>query len=234
MAHKHEVKRLEADLQLDESLKTEAGRLLRWQELGSEAATDSLIELFIRTFGLQGDVIECGVYRGASLFKLLWAVKQHGIRRTVWACDSFEGFPSDGIKSVDSTLFRPVSKLQQKFKLAQDVPARIERFAPMYDTPVQVAKGYFSDTLPTLPLTPLAFIHLDADIYESPTKSACSGFTPCLCPVASWCLATTARPSGRVPRGLSMNSLKARGKRWSWPPREKIKRGSCSDADKTS
>jgi hypothetical protein len=167
MAHKHEVKRLEADLQLDESLKTDAGRSRRWEELGQEAAKDSLIELFERTFQLKGDVIECGVYRGASLFKLLWAMKQHGVQRTVWACDSFEGFPSDGIKSVDSTLFRPVSKLQQKFKLAQDVPARIERFAQIYETPVQVAKGYFSDTLPTLPLTPLAFIHLDVDIYES-------------------------------------------------------------------
>jgi O-methyltransferase len=167
MALKHEQERLERDLKLDDMLQSETGRAAFWNELGEQAKKDSLVDLLESTLPLAGDVIECGVYRGSSLFRICRALKAAGADKKVYACDSFEGFPDERVTTRDTTLFRPLTKLRAKFRLASDVPDRIQRFAGHYGVPVQVVKGYFSDTLPTLALDRLCFIHLDVDIYES-------------------------------------------------------------------
>jgi hypothetical protein len=167
MGQRHELKRLRKDLKLDEMLRSEAGRVQYWQQLAEEATKDTLIDLFNGTLHLDGDVIECGVYRGGSLFKLCRALKEGPTRKKIYACDSFEGFPEDRVGLFDRTFFRPLRKLRAKFLLADDVPDRIVRFAEYYDVPVKVVKGFFSDTLPRVEATSFCFIHLDVDIYES-------------------------------------------------------------------
>lgn len=167
MALRHEQERLEHDLKLDEMLQSEAGRSAFWNQLGEQAKGDPLIDLLESTLSLEGDVIECGVYRGSSLFRICRALKAGGADTVVYACDSFEGFPDDRVTTRDTTLFRPLGKLRAKFRLAGDVPDRIRRFSAHYGVPVQVVKGYFSNTLPSLTLRRLRFIHLDVDIYES-------------------------------------------------------------------
>jgi predicted O-methyltransferase YrrM len=167
VAQKHELKRLESDRKLDEMLRTEAGRSRYWEQLAEQAKQDTLIELFVETLCLDGDVIECGVYRGGSLFRLSRALKDNSAHKTIYACDSFEGFPEDRVGLFDRTLFRPLRKLRAKFRVAHDVPARIDRFAEYYDVPIKIVKGFFAETLPQLDVGKFCFIHLDVDIYES-------------------------------------------------------------------
>src|SRR5438034_3592950 len=45
--------------------------------------------------GIEGDLVECGVYRGGSAAVLGWSMMQlHGPRRKLWLFDSFAGMPT--------------------------------------------------------------------------------------------------------------------------------------------
>ena len=168
MARTHELKRLKSDLKLDEKLRSEAGRARYWEQLAEQAVKDSMIDLFNESLQFDGDVIECGVYRGGSLFKLCRALKESSAqKKIIYACDSFEGFPEGHVSLFDRTLFRSLRLLRAKFRLAEDVPDRINRFAEYYNVPVKVVKGFFSETLPKIDAGGFCFIHLDVDIYES-------------------------------------------------------------------
>lgn len=181
MALKHDLARQQADQQLDERLTSEAFRDEYWAELGVEGEGDSLIGLLDSTLDLEGEVIECGVYRGSSLFRIAQRLKTAGSDKTVFACDSFEGFPAERVGKFDATFLRPISKLRGKFTGAGDVPERIERFCGYFGTPIQIAKGFFSETLPALTDRRYSFIHLDVDLYESYVECL-DLLYPCLTP----------------------------------------------------
>ena len=163
----HEVKRFRNDRKLDERLRSKPGRAEFWDRLSWKAEGDALIDLLNQALCLDGDVIECGVYRGGSLFRLCRALKDSPTRKTIYACDSFEGFPVERVGISDRTFFRPIRMLRTKFRVADDVPDRIQRFAEYYDISIKVVKGFFSETLPLLEANCFCFIHLDVDLYES-------------------------------------------------------------------
>lgn len=167
MAQRHEIERRLADERRDAALRSASGRTAYWSSLEAIAARESRSDLLRESLQLDGDVIECGVYRGQSLFTLCRILKEAGSRKVIYACDSFEGFPPDRVGRFDRSFFRPLSLLRRKFQVADDVPARILRFADYFDVPVQVRKGYFSATLPGLATERFCFVHLDVDLYES-------------------------------------------------------------------
>lgn len=167
MAKKHELKRLKDDQKLDDMLRSEAGRASYWNQLAEQAGRDSLIDLLLGTLQLDGDIIECGVYRGGSLFKISRALRESSSQKMLYACDSFEGFPEEHVGLFDRSLFRPLRKLRAKFRIAQDVPERISRFSGYYGVSIKTVKGFFSETLARFEGHRFCFIHLDVDIYES-------------------------------------------------------------------
>ncbi len=74
-----------------------------------------MIALLERALALDGDVIECGVFRGGSLRTICKTVRDTvGRRKTVFGLDTFAGFPAGSISAVDTSPFRPVSRLQGK------------------------------------------------------------------------------------------------------------------------
>jgi len=110
-------------------LDTEDGRNRYLAELMDECAESSLIWLLEQALEKPGDVVECGVYRGQSLRWICKTVGDIAPERTVLALDSFEGFPPDAITSFDLSRFRGKTRLQGKFQGADDVQARLARFA---------------------------------------------------------------------------------------------------------
>ena len=50
---------------------------------------------------LEGDVLEFGVYKGASLLSLALLAKRLGSKKEFYGFDTFEGFPSDGYSPKD-------------------------------------------------------------------------------------------------------------------------------------
>jgi len=122
--------------------------------------------------GIPGDLIETGVWRGGVTILMkgiveAWAdVDSHSGRRTVWVADSFEGIPApdpDNYPADAGIDWSGVTPL----KVGVDVVKQNFEKYGLLDDRVQFLPGWFSDTLPTAPISELAVLRLDGDLYES-------------------------------------------------------------------
>jgi predicted O-methyltransferase YrrM len=164
---RYEKRRLQADAEVDELLKTDQGRTAYWEQIRVRGQSESMIGLLESTLHLPGDVIECGVYRGKSLQWIARVMADRAPEKTVFACDSYEGFPEEDVGRVDLGPLRFLARVRKKFRLATDTPARLERFFWLFGVRGEIVKGYFSDTLPRFAETRFCFVHLDCDLYSS-------------------------------------------------------------------
>ena len=119
----------------------------------------------IRTENIPGDVMETGVWRGGAVIFMAAYLQAHGMRRSVWAADSFEGLPRPDARY-------PVDAGDTHYQLGvaraslEDVQANFARYSIKTDH-VIFLKGWFEDTMPTAPVTNLALLRLDGDMYSS-------------------------------------------------------------------
>jgi hypothetical protein len=116
--------------------------------------------------GVPGDLVETGVWRGGSCIFMRGILRAMGdSSRTVWVCDSFEGLPlPDPAFPADDGL-----DLQQYGQLAisqEEVEDAFRRFGVLDDR-VRFLKGWFKDTLATAPMSSIAVLRLDGDLYQS-------------------------------------------------------------------
>lgn len=115
-----------------------------------------------------GDMIETGVWRGgATIFMKAILKSFNDTERKVWVADSFEGLPrpneekyaaDKGDKHYTKSNDLAISKEQ--------VEANFAKY-DLLDDNVKFLKGWFKDTLPTMPADKFAVIRLDGDMYES-------------------------------------------------------------------
>lgn len=166
LRNRRKIRRLAKDDELDKLLSSNAGRAEYWRTLTNECLESSLIALLEDALGLSGDVVECGVYRGASLRQIARTVREIAPERSIYCLDSFQGFPESGITGADVRFLRPKERLLGKFKDANDVPRRLTRFAQCFDINLFLKQGYFEHTLPELTGISIAFLHIDCDTYE--------------------------------------------------------------------
>lgn len=116
--------------------------------------------------GVPGDFIETGVWRGGGTIFMRGFLAAHGVSdRTVWVADSFEGLP---VPTRDQDSGWDLSKdkwpsLAIGLDEVKDLFARYD----LLDDRVRFLKGWFRDTLPNAPISQLAVLRLDGDLYES-------------------------------------------------------------------
>ncbi len=135
--------------------------------LNDRGNKSSLIALLEKTLHLDGCIVECGVFRASSIRMISRVILERASHKSIYACDSFEGFPHDGIGNNDTTLFRRKILLKDKFTRATDVPERLIQFFKAFGLNGHVVKGYFSDTLSQISEDKICFLHIDVDIYSS-------------------------------------------------------------------
>ncbi|MGD8765581.1 MAG: TylF/MycF family methyltransferase [Desulfobacteraceae bacterium] len=127
--------------------------------------------------GIEGDLIETGVWRGGACIFMRAILAAYGIdERKVYVADSFEGLPEP-----DPEKF-PADK-GAKFHIhtilavsQQEVEHNFRRFG-LLDDQVVFLKGWFKDTLPAAPIDKLAVLRLDGDMYGS-TMDALTNLYP--------------------------------------------------------
>lgn len=166
LRNRRKTRRFARDEVLDELLSSDAGRAEYWKTLATECFESSLIALLEDALSHTGDVVECGVYRGASLRQIARTVRELAPERTIYGLDSFQGFPEKGISRADTKLFRSKKRLMGKFRDANDVPQRLTRFAQYFNINLILKHGYFEHTLPELADISIAFLHIDCDSYN--------------------------------------------------------------------
>jgi hypothetical protein len=115
--------------------------------------------------GIPGDLLEAGVWRGGASILMRAILKIWGVRdRVVWLADSFEGMPVSvalADLAVGDYSGMPFLSISQA-----EVEAAFRRFE-LLDSQVKILKGWFKDTLPGAPISKLAVLRLDGDLYGS-------------------------------------------------------------------
>ncbi len=113
-----------------------------------------------------GDLLEAGVWRGGSCILMRAILKLYGVTdRTVWLADSFQGLPAPSLEAdrrydLSASVF-PVLAVSQ-----DEVEAAFRRF-DLLDDQVTFLQGWFKDTLAGAPVSKLAVLRMDGDLYES-------------------------------------------------------------------
>ena len=116
--------------------------------------------------GVPGDFIETGVWRGGACILMRGILAAYRVTdRRVFVADSFAGVPApDGRYSQDrsSQLFTEDVLAVSRAEVEQNF-----RTYGLLDEQVVFLEGWFKDTLPVAPITKLAVMRLDGDLYAS-------------------------------------------------------------------
>ena len=124
--------------------------------------------------GVQGDLIETGVWRGGAAIFMRAILKAHAAKdRIVWVADSFQGLPPPDPQQFPldvGSLHHTHKELAVSF---EEVKANFACYG-LLDDQVRFLKGWFRDTLPNAPIRQLAVLRLDGDMYESTMEALVS------------------------------------------------------------
>jgi len=132
---------------------------------------------YIEKAGIEGDVLECGVWKGGSsmlaAIALLGAGSTH---RDLWLCDTFEGMSPpgefdldpDGLKMADrwTEIEGDESDLVFAYGPLDEVKKNMASTGYPEDK-VHLVKGRVEETIPDAAPERLALLRLDTDWYES-------------------------------------------------------------------
>lgn len=130
----------------------------------------------VESEGIEGAVVECGVWRGGCAAVLAEAVRQTGGHRKLWLFDSFEGLPEPtGADGPDAARYAggktdgKLSPIGRLLARREDVEGLLFRHLRLPREQIEIRPGWFQETLPAArdKIGPIAILRLDADWYES-------------------------------------------------------------------
>ena len=115
----------------------------------------------------QGSVLECGVYRGATLLGMTHLMTARGFKPRVFGLDSFEGFPEPTPQDAQDggNLHPDVHAGALGDTSYQALQDRIHLLH--WEDRITLMKGFFEQTLPAIDRERFALVHLDCDLYSS-------------------------------------------------------------------
>lgn len=132
-------------------------------------------ELYKKIMDLPGDIIELGVYKGASLIRFATFRNTHenDTARRIVGFDAFGAFPTDGLTLVEDIDFVDEFNEEAGDGLSIEEVEKILEIKGFAN--VDLVKGNVLETLPRylarFPHTRIALLHLDLDVKE-PTALA--------------------------------------------------------------
>lgn len=126
---------------------------------------------------IQGDIVECGVWRGGSMVAIAQTLKHHGdTDRPLWLYDTFEGMSQPDHHDVDflgqdaEQLLSEQDRNDQQsiwcYSPIEQVRAAMSATGYPADH-IRFIKGRVEETLPTNVPDRIALLRLDTDWYES-------------------------------------------------------------------
>jgi hypothetical protein len=143
-------------------------------------------ELFKLILPLKGSIVDCGVYRGASLMswaKLSTMLEPENLTRRIYGFDTFEGFPSIGAQDQSESMKPEKGELcsssyDELLELIQEYDA--DRFLGHIGK-VELIRGDIAKMVPEFiqkhQHLVVSLLFMDCDLYE-PTKTAVEHFLP--------------------------------------------------------
>ncbi len=127
---------------------------------------------FKKIENIEGDIVECGIGRSRSLVILSSLLVYFESKRTLYAFDSFEGFPEPTIE--DFSKRNPQKgdwncSPSGKYKYTEDFCLTILKEAeiPLDRLSLKITKGFFNESLPKANIDKIALLNIDGDLYSS-------------------------------------------------------------------
>lgn len=108
---------------------------------------------------------ECGVYRGHSLIACLRIAQELGVPVHFVALDSFEGLPALVQEDLDSAPQKAPYRKQTLFNDTSFDSVRRLVTEAGFQKKTDLVKGFFADTLKTIPQYKYDFVNIDCDLY---------------------------------------------------------------------
>jgi hypothetical protein len=142
-------------------------------------------EIYRNIASVPGAVVECGVYKGASLtrFATFRALLENNDSRKIYGFDAFGAFPTTGVQSQADQSFIGKFEEQGGAGISSESLGRLLRAKGFAN--FDLIKGDVFDTIPALirtsPYLRIALLHLDMDVYE-PTRFAVDQLLPHMAP----------------------------------------------------
>ena len=116
--------------------------------------------------GVEGDLIETGVWRGGACIFMRAVLAAHGVtNRRVFVADSFEGLPKPDPRYAADRGDR--HHLHSYLAVSREEVENNFRKYALLDDAVVFLEGWFKDTLPIAPIDTLSVLRLDGDMYGS-------------------------------------------------------------------
>jgi O-methyltransferase len=116
---------------------------------------------------IPGDFAETGVWRGGSCILAKAIFRELGAdNRRVWCCDSFQGMPKPNEKDLSISEVSDFSDRNFLAATVEEVAANFRKF-DLLDDNVKFVKGWFNETLPSVPIDSIAVLRMDGDLYQS-------------------------------------------------------------------
>lgn len=115
--------------------------------------------------GIEGDVIECGVWRGGMSIFLSKLFSE----RNIWVCDSFDGFQPLEIAKYDYKDEVHTPNYDDMIKVSiEEVKSNFEKFGlPVNGERIKFLKGWVKDTLKTDEIKKISLLRIDVDSYSA-------------------------------------------------------------------
>jgi hypothetical protein len=136
-----------------------------WHSLDRKYTLNQLMKL---TLHLEGDLAECGTYKGVSAYLMCEACR--GTDRTIHIFDSFEGLSSPGPRDGD---YWTTGALRSSEAVLKETLAPFDNY--------RVHKGWIPETFREVAALKFNFVHIDVDLYQ-PTRDSLDFFYDRLVP----------------------------------------------------
>ena len=120
---------------------------------------------YLKNNKINGDIVECGVGRGISLYKISKISSNLKIKKKIFGYDSFEGFPEPHISDLS---YKNVKKGQWSDTSIKFVKSHFikNNFSDFYDNYITLTKGFFNQTLENSKHKKISYLHIDCDLYQ--------------------------------------------------------------------
>ncbi len=126
-----------------------------------------LTEAYKLVADIPGTIVECGVGKGRTFLFFTHLASRESRGRTVWGFDSFGGFPEPAPE--DDSARKP--RKGEWSGTSPDDILRILHIAGVSPdfirTNVKLVPGFFDKSLAGYDRSPIALLHIDADLYQS-------------------------------------------------------------------
>jgi O-methyltransferase len=121
--------------------------------------------------GVEGDILEAGVWRGGACILARGALEALGdATRSVWVADSFQGLPKPDAARYPEDEGDPHWTFSELAVSRAEVEANFARYG-LLDARVRFLEGWFEDTLAHAPIERLSVLRVDGDMYGSTTQA---------------------------------------------------------------